>query len=153
VSIDTLDHGPARIHRYASQPASGASATTAVRTRAVFGQVMGLIALTAGCVALGAYIGRDLTGGAGIAFLVGSLVCVIGLHVASEGGREQLATTLLFGLGLLLGWLSALSSTRTRTQTPLRCGRPQEPRGRRSGRSATRPAATCPPGRELCSGR
>jgi FtsH-binding integral membrane protein len=32
-----------------------------------------------------------------------SLVCVIGLSLASAGGREQLATRLLFGLGLLLG--------------------------------------------------
>lgn len=33
--------------------------------RAVFGQVMGLVALTLGCLALGAYVGRNLTGGAG----------------------------------------------------------------------------------------
>ena len=31
--------------------------------RAVFGQVMGLVALTLGFLALGAYIGRDLSGG------------------------------------------------------------------------------------------
>jgi modulator of FtsH protease len=54
-------------------------------------------------VALGAYVGRDLTGGAGIAFFVGALVCIVGLNLASAGGREQLATTLLFGLGVLLG--------------------------------------------------
>ncbi len=30
-------------------------------TRTVFGQVMGLVALTLGCAALGAYIGRDLS--------------------------------------------------------------------------------------------
>jgi modulator of FtsH protease len=64
---------------------------------------MGLVALTAGCVALGAYIGRDLAGGYGIAFFVGALLCVVGLSVASARGRGQLATTLLFGLGLLLG--------------------------------------------------
>jgi hypothetical protein len=34
----------------------------------VFGQVMGLVALTLGCLALGAYIGRDLSGGWGILF-------------------------------------------------------------------------------------
>jgi len=73
------------------------------RTRAVFGQVMGLVALTLGCLALGAYIGRDLSGGIGIAFFVGGLGCVFGLNVASARGHDQLSTTLLFGLGLLLG--------------------------------------------------
>jgi FtsH-binding integral membrane protein len=92
-----------RAHRDPSPPAIGASAATADRARAVFGQVMGLVALTVGCVALGACIGRDLTGGAGIAFFVGALVCIVGLNLASARGREQLATTLLFGLGLLLG--------------------------------------------------
>jgi FtsH-binding integral membrane protein len=88
---------------HTSQPASGSSAATGARARAVFGQVMGLVALTVGCVALGAYIGRDLAGGAGIAFFVAALICIIGLNVAADRGREQLATTLLFGLGLLLG--------------------------------------------------
>jgi modulator of FtsH protease len=72
-------------------------------TRAVFGQVMGLVALTVGCAALGAYVGRNLTGGAGIAFTVGGFVCVIGLNIANARGHQQLATGLLFGLGLLLG--------------------------------------------------
>ncbi len=71
--------------------------------RAVFGQVMGLVALTVGCSALGAYLGRNLTGGAGIAFFVGTFACIIGLNIASSRGHEQLATGLLFGLGLLLG--------------------------------------------------
>ena len=47
----------------------GAAAVTRDQTRAVFGQVMGLVALTVGCAALGAYIGRNLTGGTGIAML------------------------------------------------------------------------------------
>ena len=93
----------AEIPSYPNQLASDSSAATGERAGAVFGQVMGLVALTVGCLALGAYIGRDLMGGAGIAFFVGALVCVIALNVASTGGREQLATTLLFGLGLLLG--------------------------------------------------
>jgi FtsH-binding integral membrane protein len=73
------------------------------RARAVFGQVMGLVALTLGCLALGAYIGRDLSGGIGIGFFVGGFACVFGLNIASARGHEQLSTTLLFGLGLLLG--------------------------------------------------
>ena len=73
------------------------------RARTVFGQVMGLVALTLGFLALGAYIGRDLSGGLGIAFFVAGFACVFGLNIASSRGHEQLATTLLFGLGLLLG--------------------------------------------------
>jgi FtsH-binding integral membrane protein len=73
------------------------------QSRAVFGQVMGLVALTLGCLALGAYIGRNLTGGIGLLFFIGGFGCIIGLNIASARGREQLAITLLFGLGLLLG--------------------------------------------------
>jgi FtsH-binding integral membrane protein len=79
------------------------AAVTRDEARAVFGQVMGLVALTLGCLALGAYIGRDLSGGWGILFFVASFGCIIGLNVASARGNEQLSITLLFGLGLLLG--------------------------------------------------
>ncbi len=71
--------------------------------RAVFGQVMGLVAVTVGFSALGAYIGRNLSGGAGIVCFIVALACVFGLNIASSSGREQLAVGLLFGLGLLLG--------------------------------------------------
>lgn len=71
--------------------------------RTVFGQVMGLVALTVGCLALGAYIGRDLNGGVGILFFIVGFACIFGLNSASGRGHEQLAITLLFGLGLSLG--------------------------------------------------
>jgi FtsH-binding integral membrane protein len=79
------------------------AAVTRDESRAVFGQVMGLVALTLGFLALGAYIGRDLSGGWGILAFVASLGCVIGLNVASKRGNEQVAITLLLGVGLLLG--------------------------------------------------
>jgi FtsH-binding integral membrane protein len=79
------------------------TALTRDEARAVFGQVMGLVALTVGFAALGAYLGRDLSGGAGIAFFIGALACVIGLNIATTRGREQLAIGLLFGLGALIG--------------------------------------------------
>ncbi len=72
-------------------------------TRTVFGQVMGLVALTVGCAALGAYVGRNLSGGAGLLFFIGAFACIFGLNIASSRGREQLAIGLLFGLGLCLG--------------------------------------------------
>jgi FtsH-binding integral membrane protein len=73
------------------------------QARAVFGQVMGLVALTLGFLALGAYIGRDLSGGIGILFFIAGFACIFGLNIASARGRDQLAITLLFGLGLALG--------------------------------------------------
>jgi len=72
-------------------------------TRTVFGQVMGLVALAVGCAALGAYVGRNLSGGAGLLFFIGAFACIFGLNAASARGREQLAMGLLFGLGLFLG--------------------------------------------------
>jgi FtsH-binding integral membrane protein len=72
-------------------------------TRALLGQVMGFVAVTVGSAALGAYIGRDLSGGVGLLLFAASFACIIGLNVAASRGREQLAIGLLFGLGLLLG--------------------------------------------------
>jgi uncharacterized protein len=83
--------------------APGAATLTRDRARAVFGQVMGLVALTVGCTALGAYIGRNLSGGTGILLFIGAFACIFGLNFASSRGREQLAVGLLFGMGLLLG--------------------------------------------------
>jgi FtsH-binding integral membrane protein len=82
---------------------SGTAAVERDRNRAVFGQVMGLVAITAGFTALGAYIGRNLTGSTGLVMLIGVFGCVIGLNVATARGHEQLAIALLFGLGLFLG--------------------------------------------------
>jgi hypothetical protein len=72
--------------RHPSQPASGSPAVRGDRARAVFGQAMGLVALTVGCLALGAYMGRDLTGGAGIALSVGAVICLVGLNSARPTG-------------------------------------------------------------------
>ncbi|HTZ87451.1 MAG TPA: Bax inhibitor-1/YccA family protein [Solirubrobacteraceae bacterium] len=83
--------------------AFGAEATSRDQTRAVFGQVMGLVALTVGCAALGAYLGRNFTGGTGIVLFIGAFACIFGLNIAASRGHEQLAMGLLFGLGLLLG--------------------------------------------------
>jgi FtsH-binding integral membrane protein len=73
------------------------------RARTVFGQVMGLVALTLGCLALAAYIGRDLTGRTGIAFFVAGLACIFGLNITARRGYRQRATTFLLGLALLFG--------------------------------------------------
>ena len=72
-------------------------------TRHLLGQVMGFVAVTVGFTALGAYIGRDLSGGTGLLIFIGAFACIFGLNAAAASGREQLAIALLFGMGLLLG--------------------------------------------------
>lgn len=79
-----------------NQPASGFPAVRGDRARAVFRQVMGLVALTVGCLALNAYMGRDLIGGAGIALSIGAVICLVGLNSARPTGaiaREPAAPT------------------------------------------------------------
>ncbi len=85
------------------QAALGGAALTRDQTHEVFGQVMGLVAVTVGFTAVGAYLGRNMTGGTGILFFIGAFACIFGLQFASARGRDQLAVGLLFGLGLLLG--------------------------------------------------
>ncbi|HEX6712296.1 MAG TPA: Bax inhibitor-1 family protein [Thermoleophilaceae bacterium] len=89
-----------------SSPAISHAETAAVsrdQAHSIFGQVMGLVALTLGFLALGAWIGRDLSGGIGILFFIAGFACIFGLSAAAARGNEQLAMTLLFALGLLLG--------------------------------------------------
>ncbi|MBV9196036.1 MAG: hypothetical protein JO168_18020 [Solirubrobacterales bacterium] len=60
----------------------------------MFGHAMGLVALTVGYTALGAYIGRSLIGGTAMVVMIGWFGCIFGLNVASARGHEQLATGL-----------------------------------------------------------
>jgi FtsH-binding integral membrane protein len=71
--------------------------------RALLGQVMGFVAVTVGFAALGAYLGRDLSGATGLVLFIGAFALIFGLNSAAAKGREQLAIGLLFGLGLVLG--------------------------------------------------
>jgi len=72
-------------------------------TPALFGRVMGLVALTVAAATLGVWIARGW-GGAGwfIAWLLG-LGCLIGLNAASAHGNTGLALALLIAFGLLIG--------------------------------------------------
>jgi uncharacterized protein len=67
----------------------------------LFGQTMGLVALTAGLFALGPYTGRDLSGGA-ICWFVVSLAVLLGMNAAAQRSEPR-AVGLLFGFGLVLG--------------------------------------------------
>jgi FtsH-binding integral membrane protein len=84
-------------------PAFAGAPITRDRAQELLGQVMAFVAATVGFAALGAYLGRDLSGAAGLALFIGAFACIVGLNVAAAKGREQLSIGLLFGLGLLLG--------------------------------------------------
>ena len=86
-----------------STPGYAVPATTRDRSLAVFGEVMGLVAITCAFAAAGAYIGRDLGGAWWIVSWLAALGCIIGLNVANARGNRQLALVLLFAMGLLLG--------------------------------------------------
>jgi len=67
----------------------------------VFGQVMGLVAVTLAFFTLGAYLGREISQGASIVCFIGGFLAIIGLNVARRS--ELLSITMLFAAGLLLG--------------------------------------------------
>src|SRR3954465_11013179 len=87
----------------ADQPALPGRPIAHDRALALLGQVMGLVAVTVGFSALGAYLGRDLSGATGLVLFIAAFACIIGLNIAAAKRREHLAIGLLFGLGLLLG--------------------------------------------------
>jgi uncharacterized protein len=72
-------------------------------TATLFGQVMGLVALTVGAATLGVFVARSW-GSAGwfIAWLL-ALGCLFGLNVANARGNTGLALVLLLAFGLLIG--------------------------------------------------
>jgi modulator of FtsH protease len=72
-------------------------------SRAVFGQVMFLVAVTAGFAAIGAYVGRDLSMGAALVAYLAGFGVLLGLSFARKAQNGGLGMGLLFLLGLLLG--------------------------------------------------
>jgi FtsH-binding integral membrane protein len=82
----------------------GRQATRMSRSEAhtLFAQTMGLVALTAALFSLGAFLGRDLSGGVGILFFVVAFAALIGMRFAAAKSRE-LTLALLGAFGLLIG--------------------------------------------------
>ena len=72
------------------------------RTRTLFGQVMWLVAATAGLFALGAYLGRSLGNGVAFVFYLLAFGCLIAMRFAVRSSI-QLAVGLLGAFGLLIG--------------------------------------------------
>jgi uncharacterized protein len=82
-------------------PEAGARVQDAAAARTVFAQVMFLVAVSVAFTAVGAWIGRDLSGGWAIAFFIAAFIAILSLNWVR--GTSGLAMGVLFGAGLLLG--------------------------------------------------
>ena len=76
------------------------------RTQTLFGQTMGLVALTAAFFALGAYAGRNLSQGAVIVSWIAAFVVLLIMNFAARRSPAA-ATVLLVIFGVLMGVASA----------------------------------------------
>jgi FtsH-binding integral membrane protein len=72
------------------------------QAHALFAQTMGYVAVTAALFAAGAWLGRDLTGGAGIVAFIAAFGVLFGMRFAARRSA-QLAVGLLGAFGLLIG--------------------------------------------------
>ena len=72
------------------------------QAHALFAQTMAYVAATAALFALGAWLGRDLTGAVGIIAFIAAFACLIGMRFAARSSA-QLTVGLLAAFGLLIG--------------------------------------------------
>jgi modulator of FtsH protease len=73
-----------------------------VSTNTLFAQTMTYVAGTAGLFALGAYLGRNLTGAAGLIAFIVAFVCLLAMRATASRSREG-TLALLGAFGLLMG--------------------------------------------------
>jgi FtsH-binding integral membrane protein len=82
-------------------------AATQDRTRTLFAQTMGYVAITAGFFALGAYLGRHLSQGWAFVWYIVAFGCLIGMNfTARKAGSASLSAGLLLVVGAALGLAS-----------------------------------------------
>src|SRR5215471_5729366 len=72
------------------------------QVHALFAQTMGYVALTAGLFALGAWLGRNFTGGVGIVLFIAAFAVLIAMRFAVRRS-VGLTVALLGAFGLLIG--------------------------------------------------
>jgi uncharacterized protein len=72
------------------------------QAHALFAQTMGYVAATAGFFTLGAYLGRNLTGGVGIVAFIAAFAALLGMRFAARRS-PGLTVGLLFAFGVLIG--------------------------------------------------
>jgi FtsH-binding integral membrane protein len=68
----------------------------------LLGQTMGLVAVTAGLFAVGAYLGRTASSPWGWLWFIAAFACLIAMNAATQRS-EGLTVTLLFAFGVLMG--------------------------------------------------
>jgi FtsH-binding integral membrane protein len=78
------------------------AAPAQAEARTLFGHVMWLVALTAGCFALGCYAGRHLSPGWTIIWWIAGFGCLIGLNFARRAS-SGVSIALLVLMGVFLG--------------------------------------------------
>jgi FtsH-binding integral membrane protein len=83
----------------------------------LLGQTMGLVAVTAGMFALGAYLGRNLSSEWTWLWFVAAFGCLISMNFAARAS-EQFAVFLLFGFGVLIGLAVAPAVSYYATTSP-----------------------------------
>jgi modulator of FtsH protease len=76
------------------------------RTRTLFGQTMGLVAVTAAFFALGSYAGRNLSHTVAIGAYIAAFVCLLIMRFAARRSGTA-STVLLIATGVLLGAASS----------------------------------------------
>jgi FtsH-binding integral membrane protein len=86
---------------YSPSPGYAPATTTRDQTATLFGQVMWLVAGTAGFFTLGCYAGRNLSPGWSILWFIAGFGCLIALNFAVR--RGQAGVILLAGVGVFLG--------------------------------------------------
>jgi modulator of FtsH protease len=79
---------------------------TRERSQTLFARTMGLVALTSGVFALGAYLGRGLSGGVGIVAFIAAFAALLGMSFAVTRA-PALTLPLLTAFGLLTGLATA----------------------------------------------
>jgi FtsH-binding integral membrane protein len=80
----------------------GTTAPARDQVHTLFAQTMSYVAATAALFALGAYLGRNLAGGVGIAAFIAAFAALIGMQFAARRS-QQLTVVLLGAVGLLTG--------------------------------------------------
>jgi FtsH-binding integral membrane protein len=76
--------------------------TTGDQTRTLFGQTMGLVAVTCGIFALGAYVGRNLSYGVAFVCYIAAFIILLVMNFAVRRSPGA-STGLLFVFGALIG--------------------------------------------------
>jgi FtsH-binding integral membrane protein len=76
--------------------------TARSQTHTLFAQTMGYVAATAALFALGAWLGRNLTGGVGIVAFIAAFAVLIAMRFTARKS-QQLTVGLLAAFGLLIG--------------------------------------------------